>query len=93
MTSRSAFFQARADELLHRRRGAEHRLRGADGVVRLALLEAQRHERQRGVVGFLVNSLKRMFGAGGFQGARCADFVAQFHDDALGGLFADAGNL
>ena len=61
--------------------------------MRLDLFEAQRHEREHGVVDFLVVGRKRMFRAGGFPRARRADFVAQFNDDALGGFFADAGNL
>ena len=68
-------------------------LRGADGVVRVNLFEAQRHERQHGVVDFLVVGRKRALRARGFPRARRADFVAQFDDDALGGFFADAGNL
>src|ERR1039458_10224777 len=61
----STFFQARADQLLHGCRRTQHRLRGADGVVRLDLLEAQRHERERGVVRLLVVRRKRMFCARG----------------------------
>ena len=61
--------------------------------MRLDLPEAQRHEREHGVVDLLVVRRQGAPGAGGFPGPRCADFVAQLDDDALGGFFADAGNL
>ena len=61
--------------------------------MRLDLFEAQRHECEHGVVDFLVVGRKRMFCARGLPGAGRADFVTQFDDDALGGFFADAGNL
>ena len=82
----STLFQTRAHELFHRGLRAEHRLRGTDGIVRLGLLETQRHERERGVIGFLVVGGQRMFGAGRFQRADGSDFIPQFHDDALGSL-------
>ncbi len=49
-----SLFQAGANKLFNRGRRAEHRLRGADGVVRLDLFEAERHERKHGIVDFLV---------------------------------------
>ena len=87
------FFQARAHEVFDRRLCAERGLRGADGVVRVNLFEAERHQRQHGIVGFLVIGRERPLRAGGLPRAGGADFVAQLHNDALGGLFADAGDL
>ena len=91
--SSCALFQTRAHELFDGRGCAEHRLRGANGVVRVHLFEAERHERERGVVGFLVVRRQRIFCARGFQRARRTNFIAQFNDDSFRRFFADAGNL
>ena len=88
-----SFFQARAHQVFDRRLRAEHALRVADGVVRVNLLETERHQRQHGVVNFLVVRRQRPLCARRLPRARRADFVAQLDDDALGGFFADAGNL
>jgi len=49
-----SFFQTRAHQLFNGGLRPEHRLRGANGVVCFNLLEAERHEREHGVVDFLV---------------------------------------
>ena len=59
----SPFLQPRPHELFHGRLFAQHRLRGADGFVRLGLLEAQRHQGERCVVEPLIAGGQRAGGA------------------------------
>ncbi len=61
--------------------------------MRVNLLESQRHEREDGVVDFLVVGRKGIFRARGFPRARRTDFIAQFNDNSFRSFFADAGNL
>ncbi len=88
-----SFFQAGAHQILDRRRRAKRGLRGAHGIVRLDLLETQRHQRQHGVIDLLVAFGKRALRAQRLPRARRADFVLELDDNALGGFFSDAGNL
>ena len=61
--------------------------------MRLDLFEAERDQRQDGVVEFLFVRREGAPGAGGLPCAGHPDFVFQFHDDPLRGFFADTGDL
>ena len=57
------------------------------------LLEAQRNQCQHRVVHLLLFRRQRPLRAAGFPRAGRADLVLQFHDNALRGFLADAGDL